>query len=66
MTPQRAGVSTLLRVIVVNVFIVTGLVMVYRSGKLTGSMIAFYAFFFVAANALMYFSARARRRMLER
>jgi hypothetical protein len=66
MTAQRKGISTLLRAIIVNGFIVTGLVMVYRSGKLTGAMIAFYVFFFVAANTLMYFSARARQRLLNR
>lgn len=66
MTAQRTGTSPLLRAIVVNAFIVTGLVMVYRSGKLTGAMIAFYVLFFVAANTLMFFAARARKRLLER
>ncbi|AFL89690.1 hypothetical protein Terro_3476 [Terriglobus roseus DSM 18391] len=63
---QRTTSSPLLRVLIVNIFIIAGLVMVQRSGKLTGGMIGFYVFFFVAANALMYFSARARRRMMER
>jgi ABC-type multidrug transport system permease subunit len=62
----RSTTSPLLRAAIVNIFIITGLVMVQRSGKLTGAMIAFYVFFFVAANTLMFFTARARRRMLER
>jgi hypothetical protein len=62
----RSTTSPLLRAAIVNIFIITGLVMVQRSGKLTGAMIAFYVFFFVAANTLMFFAARARRRMLER
>ena len=65
MTP-RPGIPIILKAIIVNIFIVGGLVMVQRSGKLTSAMIGFYAFFFIAANALMYFSGRARRRMQNR
>ena len=45
MSPRTTS-SPLLRIIVVNVFIIAGLVMVQRSGKLTGAMIGFYVFFF--------------------
>ena len=62
----RVTSSPLLRVVIVNVFIVAGLVMVQRSGKLTGAMVGFYVFFFLVANVLMYFSARARQRLIER
>ena len=65
MSPRTTS-SPLLRIIVVNVFIIAGLVMVQRSGKLTGAMIGFYVFFFLVANTLMYFSARARQRLMER
>lgn len=60
------GSSYVLRAIVVNAFLIVGLVQSQRSGKLTAGIIALYVGMGILANALMYFGARARRRMQNR
>jgi hypothetical protein len=60
---ERRSTSYLLRAVVINALLVVGFVQVQRNGTLTGSVIALYVGMAVIANALMYFGARARRRL---
>ncbi len=65
MSPRPAS-SYVLRALLMNGLIVFGFVRAQRSGQMTGGILAAYILIAVVVNTLMYFGARARRRLQDR
>jgi hypothetical protein len=63
----RSPMSYMLRFIMINALLGISIYEAYKQGaQLTGKVIALYIGMGVLANLLMYFGARARRRMQSR
>jgi len=66
MSEPRKPMGYILRAVMINALLIISFVQIQRAGKVTPGAIAIYVGMAILANILMYFGARARRRMQNR